>query len=373
MAEPPTTKVGRLLALVSPDNEALVSRWAEVLRTAGGFYQSLDEDGIRALAAGTIAILQNALNIGAVPLNSARRFVDPPPYRHQPLDQFVLAGMLVDRVLRDYLHEQAPDAETAIEAMRIIDPILAGAILQVVRLRQQRMGAGQLVADIGKLLSRARNPRRAFDAVADRLGKAVEADLCAIFALELGSLVLFGGSSAIAETGLATDFTQELEESDWLNQADDDRVLHRSIASESTGFEGALTAAGFTHLTYRALVSQGRRVGLLVFADVAGEGVGPQFAEHLDSLAPLIAAHLGYARQTGALERADAAIDDLFDASPNMMVELDRLGRIVRTNDRFRREIGMPGDVIGMPLLWLVHPAWSARFAGLWERIVATD
>ena len=99
----------------------------------------------------------------------------------------------------------------------------------------------------------------------------------------------------------------------------------------------------------------------------------PDLGLLLNAVIPLIAAHLGYASQAGALVQADAAIDDLFDASPNMMCQLDRVGRIIRTNARFRAEMDMPGDVVGMPLIWLVHPAWAERFKALWNHLLTVD
>ncbi|MCB9527311.1 MAG: PAS domain-containing sensor histidine kinase [bacterium] len=363
--------VQRLLHLISPQNGELVARWAEALRGAGGFYAEMEQDGLEAVAVGTLSLLASALRLGELPPTAERRYVDPPPYRHQPLDQFVLAGLLVDRLLRDYLFERAPDPETATAAMARVDPVLAGAIVRVVRLRQQRLGAGQLVADIGKLLGRARNARRAFDAVTERIAQALNVDACLLIALDATTAVLSGASDAIDDAVLAADHTEERDAFGWLDEVEDDRLHGHALDGRGSQLERALHAAGMRHLSHRSLVTQGRLVGALVFA--GDRTVDGQYEEHVDALSPLLAAQLGYVRQTGALQRADAAIDDLFDASPNMMVELDRLGRILRTNDRFRREIGMPGDVVGMPLMWLVHPAWGERFNGLWARLESED
>lgn len=360
-----------LLDLISPDNAQLVTRWAETLRLAGGFYAAMDHDGLEAIAIQTLGLLSFALRTGEFPPTAERRYVDPPPYRHQPLDQFVLASLLVDRLMRDYLVERAPNVEAAAEAMSRVDPVLAEAIVRVVRLRQQRLGAGQLVADVGKLLGRARNARRAFDAVADRIAQSLHVEMALIVAIDPTIVVLSGSSEACDESVVPSDHTEERDAFGWLDQVDDDRLHGHALDGRGSHLERALHTAGLRYLSHRSLVTQGRLVGALLFG---GETpVASHYAEHVDALAPLLAAQLGYVRQTGALQRADAAIDDLFDASPNMMVELDRLGRILRTNDRFRREIGMPGDVVGMPLMWLVHPAWGERFNGLWARLESEE
>ena len=360
-----------LLRLISPGNGDLVRRWAETLRGAGGFYAEMEQDGLEAIAIGTLSLLSSALRTGELAPTAERRYVDPPPYRHQPLDQFVLAGLLVDRLLRDYLVERAPTPEAATAAMARVDPVLAGAIVRVVRLRQQRLGAGQLVADIGKLIGRARNARRAFDAVSERIAQALNIEVCLLVAFDATTVVLSGASDALDESTLATDHTEERDAFGWLDEVEDDRLHGHALDGRGSVLECALHAAGLRYLSHRSLVTQGRLVGAMLFA--GARSIDSQYEEHVDALSPLLAAQLGYVRQTGALQRADAAIDDLFDASPNMMVELDRLGRILRTNDRFRREIGMPGDVVGMPLMWLVHPAWGERFTGLWARLECED
>lgn len=358
-----------LLATIGPDNPELVQRWADTLRHAGGFYAEMDAEGLLAIARTTLGSLGYALVHGQLPPAAERRYVDPPPYRHQPLHQFVHAGLLVDRLLRDYLVEQAPSPDIAAAAMARVDPVLAGALVKVVQLRQQQLSAGQIVADVGKLLARGRNPRRAFDAACDRVASALGVRRCLLVAIDDGTVVLYGDSRS-GETALTADHAEARDAFTWIDEAADDRLHSHALHPPSSRLEEALLADGHGHIGHRSLVTQGRLVGALLFA---GEITGPSQDERVEALAPLLAAQLGYVRQTGALEQADAAIDDLFDASPNMMIELDRLGRIMRTNDRFRREIGMPGDVVGMPLMWLVHPAWAERFRGLWSRIESED
>lgn len=366
MTEPP---IRDLLGLIGPDNPELVRRWADTLRLAGGFYVDMDPDGLQAIARNTLGALSFALEHGRLPPSAERRYVDPPPYRHQPLHEFVLAGLLVDRLLRDYLVEQARDTDVAAAVMARVDPVLAGALVKVVQLRQQQMSAGQLVADVGKLLGRGRNARRSFAAACERIASIVGADRCLLLAVDDGTVMLYGDSRS-GETALASGHTEERDRFGWIDVAADDRLHAHDLGDGDSRFEHALLADRHCRFSHRSLVTQGRLVGAVV---LVADGPPTGHDERIEALGPLLAAQLGYVRQTGALEQADAAIDDLFDASPNMMIELDRLGRILRTNERFRREIGMPGDVIGMPLMWLVHPAWAERFRGLWERIEQED
>lgn len=369
MVDPVAPETRSLLATISPDNPELVARWAETLRQAGGFYAELDLDGLQAIARNTLGALSFALVHGRLPPAAERRYVDPPPYRHQPLHEFVLAGLLVDRLLRDWLVERAPSADAAAAAMARVDPVLAGALVKVVQLRQQQMSAGQLVADVGKLLGRGRNPRRAFDGACERIASALGVVRCLLLGLDDRTVEL-QGDSRVGDGALAPNHAEARDTFGWIDEAADDRLHGHRLGEGGSAFEKALFADGHRQFSHRSLVTQGRLVGAVV---LVGDGAPTGQDERIETLGPLLAAQLGYVRQTGALEQADAAIDDLFDASPNMMIELDRLGRILRTNERFRREIGMPGDVIGMPLMWLVHPAWAERFRGLWARIEAED
>ncbi len=358
-----------LLANIGPHNPELVRRWGETLRQAGGFYAELDPEGLQAIARNTLSTLAYALEHGELPALAERRYVDPPPYRHQLLHEFVLAGLLVDRLLRDYLVERAPTQQAAAEAMAVVDPILAGAMVKVVQLRQQQVSASQLVGDVGKLLGRGRNPVRAFAAACERMAVSLQVERCMVLAVDEGMVVVEGDSRG-GDGGPPVGHAEDREHFGWIDEAADDRLHLHDLDGGGSVFEKALHAAGYRRFSHRSLVTQGRLVGAVV---LVGEMPLTGQDERVETLAPLLAAQLGYVRQTGALEQADAAIDDLFDASPNMMVELDRLGRILRTNERFRREIGMPGDVVGMPLMWLVHPAWAERYRGLWERIQAED
>lgn len=362
-------EIRALLAAVGPDNPELVRRWGASLRRAGGFYADMDAEGLQAIARTTLGALAFALEHGRLPPATERRYIDPPPYRHQPLHEFVLAGLLVDRMLRDYLGERASTPELATAAIARVDPVLAGALIKVVQLRQQQMSAGQLVADVGKLLARGRNPRRSFDATCERVASTLGAHRCLLVAIDDGTVEVYGDSYS-GDTAVPASHAEAREAFSWIDEAADDRQHTHPLDDRSSRLEHALLTDGHRHLAHRSLVTQGQLVGALLFA---GDSPSAAHDERIDALAPLLAAQLGYVRQTGALEQADAAIDDLFDASPNMMIELDRLGRILRTNDRFRREIGMPGDVIGMPLMWLVHPAWAERFRGLWSRIESED
>ena len=366
-------EIERLLALVQPDNEKLVNRWADALEIAGEMYRSFDADGRRAMARSTISLLHTALPDGRFPDDITRRFVEPPPFRRQPPDEFINAALLIGRMLADYIAENTDNPEAALLTSTRLDRIVSNLILTIIRWREQRLGPGPLVAEVGKLLASSRNPRRAFDAVAHIVGATLETDACLILSIEGDTLSLFGASEPIAGLGFSDDLTMTLEEEDWINVVDDDQSAVREVRARGPGLEPALHAGGFTTTLSRPLHAQSRRVGVLVLGWRRAEDTRPDLAILLNAVAPLLAAHLGYASQAGALEQADAAIDDLFDASPNMMCELDKVGRIVRTNARFRTEMGMPGDVVGMPLIWLVHPAWAERFKTLWGHLLTID
>lgn len=363
-----------LLAQIHPDNAILVDRWAEALANAGGMYRAMGVEGRRALARGTIALLARALRDGAIDTAHARRFVDPPPYRNQPIDEFVLAGMLVDRMLRDFLYEQAAHPDIAALAVGQVDPLMADAIVKVVRLREERMGAGQLIADVGRLVSHGRHPRAALDAVAERVASELAADACLVWSLDEHDITLFGASQAADRLGIVS--WQRVPRDDFpllLATVEDGRHHDGLLDPARCALEDALHRTGFRRVVVWPLVTQRREVGALVLLRRQDQALEPRFEDHLQGVSPLVAAQLGYARQAGDLELADAAIGELFDASPAMMCTVDRLGRITRTNARFRREIGVPGDVVGMPLSWLVHPSWLERFTEVWDRICGQE
>ena len=366
-------EIQRLLDLLQPDNETLVNRWADVLSMAGEMYRSFDADGRRAMAKSTISLLRVALPDARFPANITRRFVEPPPFRRQPPDEFVYAALLVSRMVADYIGENTTNAEAAAGATAHLDRIVSHLILTIIRWREQRMGPGPLVTELGKLLASTRSSQRAFDAVAHTLGDALECDGCLILEADADTLSIAGASEPVAGLGFPTDFSLTVEESDWSRLGDDEQSFIRPVRADEAGLHGHLHRAGFRTLLVRPLMAQSRRVGALIVAWRDDEERRPDLNLLLGAVVPLIAAHLGYANQAGALEQADAAIDDLFDASPNMMCQLDRVGRIVRTNARFRAEMSMPGDVVGMPLIWLVHPAWAERFKALWNHLLTVD
>lgn len=371
MTGPQDPETTALLRLITPDNETLLDRWAEALATAGGIYVAMDPEGRRELARETVRLVGDWVFGHEAPDHLARRYVDPPVYRAQPLDEFVLAGMLVDRMLRDFLTEHAPTPEIAADAVRRVDPVMAAAITRVVRLRQSRAAGERTLVEITRRLSRGTGARSAFADAAERIAGELGAALCLVCAVEPHAVVLLAASRAGESLGLRADTTVPREEVTWL-EGDDlggDYVLEVA----APGLEGILARAGLTQVHVRPLVALARVVGVLLVCNRSSEVLSGAHGELLSHVAPLLAAHLGYSRQLDALEAADAALDDLYDASPNMLCAVDPLGRVRRTNRRFREEIGVPDDVVGMPLSWLVHPAWLERYTALWARIARRE
>ena len=369
---PSIAETDALLALVRADNEALLDRWSDALAGAGGIYVAMDADGRRELARGTVQLISGSLGGTEIPDRLAMRYVDPPVYRAQPLDEFVLAGMLVDRMLRDYLAENAASPAVAAAAMQRVDPVMAAAITRVVRLRGARAGTERVLSEVTRRLSRGTDARAAFADAAERLANELGAELCLVCAVEPHAVALLAANRRAEAIGLRVDTTMPRDEVSWLAGEDlggEHHLRPGTTFAERAGLEATLAAAGIESVHVRPLVAQARVVGALLVCDRAVRTLTTTHAQLLNQLVPLLAAHLGYARQLDATEAADAAVDDLFDASPNMLCALDELGRIRRTNRRFRDEIGVPDDVVGMPLSWLVHPAWLDRFTLLWARI----
>ncbi len=362
--------VSTLLGHVSPDNDELITLWTAALRRAGGLYQTLDDEALRVTARGTVRMLRGLLDNGRMQPDDARRFVDPPQYRNQPLDEFVLASMLVDRTLRDYLHAHAPDLRTAHAATARIDPLMAAGMMQVVRLRQRRMNAGQLLADLGRLFADVRRTRALFNAVADRVARDTGADLCIVCGVDSAQVEVLGTSLPPNTIGLPADLSMARDRASWLDTLTDAPQYELVLQPSGEGLVARLHRAGWRRAQVRPLATHGRLVGAVLLVQRSPDPMGDGFGDVLQTVHPLLAAQLSLTRQRADLNQAAAAIDELFDASPNMMCVLDRLGRIQRTNRRFREEIGVPGDLVGMPLSWLVHPAWVERFEALWNRIV---
>ena len=115
---PPTAAVSAVLACIQPDNPELVQRWADALASVGGLYATWDASALAAVARGSLAALRYALDHGAteLPVEQARRYVDPPQYRRQPLDEFVLAGLRVEHALRAYVAAQSNVPEVSADA-----------------------------------------------------------------------------------------------------------------------------------------------------------------------------------------------------------------------------------------------------------------
>ena len=179
---------------------------------------------------------------------------------------------------------------------------------------------------------------------------------------------MLGASLGPQLLGLHGELTLPRDQARWLDTLTDANEL--VLRGEGEGLVARLARAGWRRATLRSLVTHGHLAGVVMLAQRSSDAMAGRHADLLEALAPLLAAQISLSRQRDDLLQAAAAIDELFDASPNMMCVLDRLGRIERTNQRFRNEIGVPGDLVGMPLSWLVHPAWVDRFEQLWQRIV---
>ncbi len=358
-----------LLALVSPDNAELVGRWAGALAHAGGIYVAMGESGRRAIARETIAFMVRLLRGETIADDQLARYVDPPPYRDQPIGDFVMAGMLVDRELRDYLRERAPTPDVAAEATTLIDPTMADAIARVVMLREEKRGATHLAGLLTEVLARSGSPREAFRRVAGHLADEFSADLVVVATVDEDSLTPFGASLPLEELGFHVGEPVARRDLDILDVLERDQLTRLSLSRDRGGVVARLAAAGYRKALLQPLLTQGGLVGVLALVYRSKAPARTRIREVLRRAVPILAAHLGLAREAGALRQAQAALGELFDVAPMMLCALDRFGRVVRTNQRFLEEMGLDHDVLHMPLAWLVHPDWLDRFTQHWERL----
>ncbi len=360
-------QIEQLLNLINPTNQVLLEQWSARLEEAGGIYAAIDDGGRKAWAQDTVERLRRGLDRGHVTERDARRYTDAPPYRNQPLHEFLLASTKVGRMVRRYLWDEAPTPEVAEGALARWDPVYDEAIMRVVRRRQSRIGAVDLSLDVGRQLIQITPVAAAIDAAAGRIASEMDAELCLICTVSRSTVAVIGGS----RPGLSLP-EAERSELPWLKGIPNDRAgqVHFSLDSDAE-LEQRLYDQGLRSPHVRALFIGADLVGVVLLFLPGQLALDDERSEALESLVPVLAGRLGYTRATGELERADAALEDLFEASPNMLCALDPLGRIARTNRRFRAEIGMPGDVVGMPLGWLVHPSWIDAWDDLWALIEA--
>ncbi|MCB9522047.1 MAG: HAMP domain-containing histidine kinase [Myxococcales bacterium] len=367
---PPTAAVSAVLACIQPDNPELVQRWADALASVGGLYATWDASALAAVARGSLAALRYALDHGAteLPVEQARRYVDPPQYRRQPLDEFVLAGLRVEHALRAYVAAQSNVPEVSADAADRVSSVFAGSLLQVVRLREQRLSAGQLLADIGRMLASA-PPLISLGRVAGRLAQ------------ELGGGCMVLGFDGEGFDRMACHRPGGPEEALWprhvpseglesLADVLEGRPVSLPLAIASDALLQGLRKAGYQHLDARPLLIAGDVIGALLLLEPDEQLLDGRALGHIDALCPLLAAHVALGQSTGELLQADAAITGLLEASPTMMCTLDRQGRLRRTNGHFRRRIGVMDDLGGMPLSWLLHPSWSERFPEQWAAVL---
>ena len=358
-----------LLALINPGNEELVELWALALAEVGGIYATMGTDGRLALAAGAVTLVRTLLDGSALSESMAARYVAPPPYRDQPASEFILASLTVASRITAWLETKTTEPRAAEAAGRRLRAVLADASSMVVRLREQHQGRAHLLQSLGTLFSSAGSARETFAHAAERIALDLGVDLCFIATLDDESVRLYAAHPPARTLALPVGEAMPRAQFPWLDFVEPDVSWHRPLNPEDPGFEGRLAGAGFTRLVAHPLLAAGRLMGVV---GLASRGpMRERVSEPMRIAAPLIAAALAQVRQAGALDQAEAALTEVFDNAPTMMCALDRLGRVVRTSRRFRDELGLPDDCLGMPLQWLVHPAWMERFNVLWSRIRA--
>lgn len=359
--------VDKLLGLIDPQNRPLMELWAQGLAEVGGVYAPMGLDGRLALATATAGILRALLDGATLSEILATRYVAPPPYRDQPAGEFLQATLNVSHHVTTWLQARANDPAVAREAGLRLRAVLADAAAMILRLREQQFGPAHLVGGLGSLFTRPGAPRAVFGHAAERIATDLGVDLCIIGTLDTEHLRIYAAHPAGRAVGVQVGEAVPRTQLPWLDYVDPEQGWQRLLRVEDQGFEGRVARAGYLHFVAQPLLMSGRLVGVVGL--LLRTPPRPRLLEPLRFAAPLIAAALAQVRQAGALEQAEAALAEVFDTAPTMMCALDRLGRVVRTSRRFRDELGLPEDCIGMPLQWLVHPAWMDRFLELWNRI----
>lgn len=361
--------VAALLETITPANRELLELWAAALAEVGGIYAPMGLDGRLALAAGTAAVLRTLLDGGTLNDAAAGRYVAPPPYRDQPPGEFLLAALNVSLRLDAWFRSRSDEEHVAREASLRVRGVLAEATASILRLKDLQSGPIHLLQALGSCFSRPGPPRTSFGLAAERIAAECGVELCLIATVDAEHLRIYAAHPPGRPLGLTLSDPTPRSEVSWLDFADPEQGWQRVPRVDDGGLDGRLARAGFSRLVAHPLLTAGRFIGVVVIA--AREQIRPRTVESLRLAAPLIAAALAQVRQAGALEQAEAALAEVFDSAPTMMCALDRLGRVVRTSRRFRDELGLPDDCVGMPLQWLVHPAWMDRFNDLWLRIQA--
>lgn len=361
--------VAALLETITPANRELLELWAGALAEVGGIYAPMGLDGRLALAAGTAAVLRTLLDGGTLNDAAAGRYVAPPPYRDQPPGEFLLAALNVSLRLDAWFRSRSDEEHVAREASLRVRGVLAEATASILRLKDLQAGPIHLLQALGSCFSRPGPPRTSFGLAAERIAAECGVELCLIATVDAEHLRIYAAHPPGRPLGLTLSDPIPRSEVSWLDFADPEQGWQRVPRVDDGGLDGRLARAGFSRLVAHPLLTAGRFIGVVVIA--AREQIRPRTVESLRLAAPLIAAALAQVRQAGALEQAEAALAEVFDSAPTMMCALDRLGRVVRTSRRFRDELGLPDDCVGMPLQWLVHPAWMDRFNDLWLRIQA--
>lgn len=361
--------VADLLATIAPGNRELLESWAAALAEVGGIYAPMGLDGRMALAAGTASIVRTLLDGDTLNEAAASRYVAPPPYRDQAPGEFLLAALNVSLRLDAWFRTRTNDEHLAREASLRVRGVLAEATATILRLKDLQTGPVHLLQALGTCFSRPGPPRASFGLAVERIAVECGVDLALIATIDAEYVRIYAAHPPGRASGLSLGEPIPRSELPWLDFAEPDQSLQRTPRNDDGGFDGRLARAGLGRLVGQPLFTAGRFVGIVAVA--ARDSIRPRTVEALRLVAPLVAAALAQVRQAGALEQAEAALSEVFDSAPTMMCALDRLGRVVRTSRRFRDELGLPDDCVGMPLQWLVHPAWMDRFNDLWVRIQA--
>lgn len=348
-----------------PDSTELVQQWANALEQVGGLYEQIGAQGRRAFARGTITTVASCLGSKRLSTHGLRQFAAPPIYRSQPDQEFLLAMIQVVRFLPDYFAERTDDPMLAAAATAQLDQFITEATLGVLRVRAAIGRPESMLSEIGHLLNQRRHGPTAMIEALQRIATTLDADAALVVGVDSQDLTLYASSEPLPlEPGLIIPRV----DLPWVQYMENNQQLEGPLETTDTPLH-SLSKGGFQYVLIRALMTRGKLSGLLVLLRRRPVPFGNRYEQHLHYLGAILSSQVALARQASALERADSAIDELFDASPNLLCAVDRVGRLIRTNARFRDQIGLADGLIGMPLFWLIHPSWLERSADLWSRI----
>ncbi len=361
--------VDELLAQIDANNKTLVTQWAQSLKSAGALYRSMDEIGRQALAEGTIKIISGVLQNEEIPNDLALRFVEPPPYRAQPISEFINATLQALKVTRDFLHSICQDSELAEKAQRRYEEAMSQALAKVCMLRVRRQSPQKLYNAISAELGTHREMRDIFTSIAERLAPEFLAAACIFATYDDHGIRFYASNLSTKQLGFNTPLPQHLEKEGSPQKLAMGQDIVQTLDGTGADYKIAFYKAGFCEMHAYPLMPQGRLTGILVLLYRQPHPITEADQEKIAFIKPLLTSSLRLAERTEALTRAEQTIEKLFNDSPNMLCAIDYQGRIARTNTRFRNVLGVTDDVVGIPFSWLVHPDWFNRFSDLWTAI----